>query len=43
MLEKWDACGITEEILNGHERYHIESLDNAVADIDHFIQTGKHL
>ena len=43
VLEKRDACGITEEILNGHERYHIESLDNAVEDIDHLIKTGKHL
>ena len=43
VLEKRDACGITEEILNGYDRYHIESLDNAVEDIHHLIKTGKHL
>ena len=37
VLEQWDDCGVTEEIVNGYECYHIESLDNAVEDIDHLI------
>ena len=43
VLDQWDKHGITNEIMEGYEIYHIESLDNAVKDIDSLINTGKHI
>lgn len=42
VLREWDARGITDEIYNGYFQYHQERLENAFADIDSLLATGKH-
>lgn len=34
IMEEWEALGVTQQIYNMYEMYHIESLDNAFQDID---------
>ena len=42
VLREWDAHGITQEIYDNYEIYHQERLENAFADIDSLLQTGRH-
>lgn len=42
VLKEWDAHGITQEIFENYELYHTERLENAFADIDCLVKTGKH-
>ena len=42
VLDEWDRCGITQEIFDNYLVYHQERLENAYADIDHLVATGKH-
>ena len=42
VLREWDAKGITDEIYGGYFQYHQERIENAYADIDHLVATGKH-
>ena len=42
ILREWDGLGITQEIHDGYFRYHQESLENAFADIESLVATGKH-
>ncbi|NMM93979.1 DUF3791 domain-containing protein [Bifidobacterium oedipodis] len=41
-LESWRSHGLEQEILANYEMYHTERLENAFADIDSLIATGKH-
>ena len=42
ILREWDAHGITQEIYDGYDEYHIERIENAFMDIDSLLATGKH-
>lgn len=42
VLREWDDLGITQEIHDGYFQYHQESMENAFADIDSLVATGKH-
>ena len=42
VLREWDEKGITEEVYNGYWQYHQEALQNAYADIDSLVATGRH-
>lgn len=42
ILKLWDERGITQEIYDNYEMYHQESIDNAFADIENLMKTGKH-
>ena len=41
VLEEWDSKNITDFIFNMYEMYHSEALENAFADIDSLLSTGK--
>ena len=43
VLREWDEKGITQEIYDGYWTYHQEAIQNAYADIDSLVATGKHL
>jgi hypothetical protein len=43
ILREWDSKNITNEIYNMYEMYHVEAIENAYADIDNLVKTGKHL
>ena len=43
VLREWDEHGITDEIYDGYFQYHQERLENAYADIDSLLATGKHI
>ena len=42
VLAQWDAKGITEEVYDGYWAYHQEPIQNAYADVESLIATGKH-
>lgn len=42
ILQEWDDKGITQEIIDGYFVYHQEAIENAFADIDALMETGKH-
>ena len=42
VLREWDAKGVTQEIYDGYWQYHQEALENAYADIDSLVATGRH-
>lgn len=42
VMKEWDEHGITQEIFDTYELYHTERLENAFADIDSLLKTGKH-
>lgn len=42
VLREWDERGITQEVYDGYWQYHQESINNAFADIDSLLATGKH-
>ena len=43
ILRKLKEKKLIQEVYDGYPIYHIESLDNAYADIDNLLKTGKHL
>ena len=42
VLREWDAKGVTQEIYDGYWQYHQEAIQNAYADIDSLVATGRH-
>lgn len=42
VLAEWREHGLEQEILDNYEMYHTECLENAFADIDSLLTTGKH-
>lgn len=42
VLKEWDAHGLTGKIYESYPEYHTERLENAFADIDCLLATGKH-
>lgn len=42
VLREWDEKGVTQEIYDGYFQYHQEAIQNAYADIDSLVTTGKH-
>lgn len=42
VLKEWDAHGITQTVMDGYWGYHTEAMQNAFADIDSLLKTGKH-
>ena len=43
VLREWDQKGITKEIFDGYFQYHQERIENAYADIDCLVSTGRHI
>ena len=43
VLREWDCKNLTGEIYSMYEMYHTEAIENAYADIDNLVKTGKHL
>lgn len=42
-LKGWDDHGITQTVMDGYWGYHTEAMENAFADIDSLLKTGKHI
>lgn len=42
VLREWDSHGLIDKIYDGYFQYHQERLENAYADIDSLVATGKH-
>jgi len=42
VMDDWRSRGLDREIMDNYEMYHTERLENAFADIDSLIATGKH-
>ncbi|MBQ8510950.1 MAG: DUF3791 domain-containing protein [Clostridia bacterium] len=42
VMNEWDARGITQKIFDGYWEYHTARIENAFADIDSLLSTGKH-
>lgn len=43
VMQLWDEHHLVDEIYEGYWLYHMEALENAFADIDCLLETGKHL
>lgn len=41
MLNEWDDQGITQYVMDNYWQYHTEAIENAFADIDDMLSTGK--
>ena len=41
VLREWDERGLTSWIYGNYEMYHCEAVENAFADIDSMLTTGK--
>ena len=41
VLHEWDEHQLTQKIHDNYWSYHTERLENAFADIDSLVQTGK--
>ena len=41
VLEEWDKRGITQYVLDNYLQYHTEAIENAYADIDSMLESGK--
>ena len=42
VLAEWDRKGLTKKIYDNYWVYHTEAIENAYADIDNLLNTGKH-
>lgn len=42
VLKEWDVRGITQKVFDGYWAYHTERVENAFADIDSLLETGRH-
>ncbi|MBR1913154.1 MAG: DUF3791 domain-containing protein [Treponema sp.] len=43
VLKTWEEKELVQKIYDMYEMYHIEAIENAYADIDNLVKTGKHL
>lgn len=43
VLREWDEKGVTQEIYDGYWQYSQEAIQNAYADIESLVATGKHV
>ena len=43
VLREWDEKGVTQEIFDGYWQYSQEAIQNAYADIDSLVATGRHI
>ena len=41
VLKEWDERGITQYVLDNYLQYHTEAIENAYADIDSMLSTGR--
>lgn len=41
-LGQWDERGVSDEVMAGYWGYHTEAIENAFADIDSLVATGRH-
>ena len=41
VLNEWEKCGIIQKRYDNYWHYHTEAIENAYADIDSLIETGK--
>lgn len=41
ILKELDAKGLTDYVYKMYDLYHVEAIENAYADIDSLIMTGK--
>lgn len=41
VLKEWEEQGIIQQIYDNYWMYHTEAIENAYADIDSLLQTGK--
>ncbi len=42
VLAEWESKGLTKKIYDNYWVYHTEAIENAFADIDSLLDTGKH-
>ena len=42
VLAEWESKGLTKKIYDNYWVYHMEAIENAYADIDNLLNTGKH-
>ncbi len=43
LWQKLEDKNLVQEVLDGYQVYHVERIENAYADIDNLLATGKHL
>lgn len=43
VLREWERLDVVQVIFDNYLMYHTEALENAFADIDHLVETGKPL
>lgn len=43
VLRTWEEKGVVQKIYDMYEMYHIEAIENAYADIDNLVKTGRYL
>lgn len=43
VLREWESLGVVQVIFDNYLMYHTEALENAFADIDCLMETGKPL
>lgn len=43
VLRKLDEKNLIQEVCDGYPLYHTERIENAYADMEHLMATGKHL
>lgn len=43
VLREWDEKGVTQEIFDDYWKYSQEAIQNAYADIDSLVATGRHI
>lgn len=41
VLREWDERGITQYVMDNYLQYHTEAIENAYADIDSMLETGR--
>lgn len=43
VMREWESANLVQVIFDNYLMYHAEALDNAFADIDSLVKTGKPL
>lgn len=43
VLREWEEKNLVQEIYDSYEVYHTERIENAYEDVEHLMNTGKHL
>ncbi len=41
VLKEWDERGVVPYVMDNYPQYHTEAIENAYADIDSMLKTGK--